>query len=41
MNGFVLRSTQGDAFDFLMAVTTDLLSLEDMAVWIESRSIKI
>ena len=41
MNGFVLRSTQGDAFDFLMAVVTDLLSLEDMAVWIESRSIKI
>ena len=41
MNGFVLQASPDDAFDFIIAAATDLISLEEMAVWIESRSVKI
>ena len=41
MNGFVLQASPDDAFDFIIAAATDLISLEEMAVWIESRLAKI
>lgn len=36
INGYLLFSTQDDAFDYIQGVATGRLSLEESAAWIES-----
>jgi death-on-curing protein len=37
LNGFLIVSAQREAFDFILAVATDELNLEQMAEWISDR----
>ncbi|MEN9989642.1 MAG: hypothetical protein RL508_621 [Actinomycetota bacterium] len=40
-NGIALNVTQDDIVNFVVAVATDLVSLEEMATWIETHSVAL
>jgi death on curing protein len=41
LNGYTLSATQTEAFDFVIGVATDLLSLEDAAAWISAHRVSL
>jgi death-on-curing protein len=41
LNGSTLAVSQEQAFDFVIGVATDLLSLEDMASWISAHRVSL
>jgi death-on-curing protein len=41
LNGSTLAVSQEQAFDFVIGVATDLLSLEDMATWISAHRVSL
>jgi death on curing protein len=41
LNGSTLAVSQEQAFDFVIGVATDLLSLEDMAAWISAHRVSL
>lgn len=41
LNGYTLSASQTEAFDFVIGVATDLLSLEDAAAWISAHRVSL
>lgn len=41
LNGYTLSATQTEAFDFVIGVATDFLSLEDAAAWISAHRVSL
>lgn len=41
LNGYTLSATQTEAFDFVIGIATDLLSLEGAAAWISAHRVSL